>query len=107
MRFFSVFFALYLAVLACLPCADTEPVRARSTETYVTAAQHNSLAHSRLDWCSPLCQCQCCSGTSLPVATVVALPPEADSFALPDQFARLVPPAAHERPGSIWQPPQA
>ncbi|RYU84783.1 hypothetical protein FY528_15845 [Hymenobacter lutimineralis] len=107
MRFFSVFFAFYLALLACLPCADTAPVRVSGTETYVAATEHESEAHSRLDWCSPLCQCQCCSGTSLPTATVVALTAKPPFFIPPGRFARLAPPAPRERAGSIWQPPQA
>ncbi|WP_431357434.1 DUF6660 family protein [Hymenobacter nitidus] len=107
MRLFTVFFAFYLAVLACLPCADTEPVRASVTETYVTASEHDSAAHSRLDWCSPLCQCNCCSGTSLPSATVMVLTATSPTIIPPGRFARLAPPAARERAGSIWQPPQA
>ncbi|TGE22559.1 DUF6660 family protein [Hymenobacter metallicola] len=107
MRFFSVFFAFYLAVLACLPCADTELVRASATETYVTATEHDSSSHSLLDWCSPLCQCHCCSGPSLPPATVLAWTAKTPTFVPPGRFARLAPPAARQMAGSIWQPPQA
>ncbi|MBD2717211.1 hypothetical protein KBK19_19375 [Microvirga sp. STR05] len=107
MRFFSVFFALYLAILACLPCADAAPVPVDGARSFVSAGEHKPAAHEQLDWCSPLCQCHCCSGTSLPSATGTALPLPAVPVAAAQCFARLLPPAPQQRAGSIWQPPQA
>ncbi|GAA4388536.1 hypothetical protein GCM10023186_35150 [Hymenobacter koreensis] len=107
MRFFSVFFALYLAILACLPCADEVPTPADGVQTYVEAPQHNTADHGVADWCSPLCQCHCCAGTSLPSGSVVALPAQGGAYAAAPRFARLTPPPVPERSGSIWQPPQA
>jgi hypothetical protein len=108
MRFFSVLFAFYLAILACLPCADKAVMPLDSARTYVNIASHESdgpLSHT--DWCTPLCQCHCCSGTSLPSHSQVSLTAPTVALTLAARFARLAPPAARQRPGSIWQPPQA
>jgi hypothetical protein len=107
MRFFSVFFAFYLALLACLPCADAVPATTDSARTYVSAADHNSDSPGHVDWCSPLCQCHCCSGTSLPSATILAFASTPRAYEASPRFARLASAAARQRPGSIWQPPQA
>jgi hypothetical protein len=107
MRFFSVFFACYLALLACLPCVDREPVRPNSTQTVVSATSHDAASHAGVDWCTPLCQCHCCAGTSLPTALRIALAVPPKAFHASGRYARLQAPAARQMPGSIWQPPQA
>ena len=107
MRFFSVLFAFYLAILACLPCADKAVMSVDEARTYVSASHESDGAQSRTDWCTPLCQCHCCSGTSLLSRTELTLTAPAVVFTLAARFARLAPPAAQQRPGSIWQPPQA
>ena len=107
MRFFSVLFACYLAILACLPCADKAAVPMDNARTYVSASHESDAAHSRTDWCTPLCQCHCCAGTSLPTRTDVVLTGPMTASPLAARFARLAPPAARQRAGSIWQPPQA
>lgn len=107
MRFFSVFFACYLALLACLPCVDREPVRPDSTQTFVNATPHDAASHSGVDWCTPLCQCRCCAGTSLPTVLRIALAAPPRAYFDSGRYARLQPPAARHMPGSIWQPPQA
>ena len=106
MRFFAVFFALYLLVLACLPCADgtvspPEPARARIT------AQTGAAGHHQQDWCTPLCQCHCCAGTSLPAATAVSLPASRSLGEDALAFAWLKPQAPQQRAFAVWQPPQA
>jgi hypothetical protein len=107
MRFFIALFAFYLAVLACLPCADKTAVFQDGARTYVNASRKPDTAHSRTDWCTPLCQCHCCAGTTLPTRAVLVLTAPAEAFALAARFARFAPPAARQRAGSIWQPPQA
>ncbi|GAB2469555.1 hypothetical protein GCM10011375_40130 [Hymenobacter qilianensis] len=109
MRFLSIFFACYLAVLACLPCVDREPVRADNLQTLVTAAsqQQEAGTHAGLDWCTPMCQCQCCASTSLPLALGIPLIVQPRTYYAPSRFARLAPPGPRHLPGTIWQPPQA
>jgi hypothetical protein len=107
MRLFSVFFACYLALLACLPCVDREPVRPDSTQTFVSAIPHEEAAHLAGDWCTPLCQCHCCAGTSLPTALRLTLTAPPKVFYASGRYSRLQPPAARQMSGSIWQPPQA
>ncbi|GAB3323076.1 DUF6660 family protein [Hymenobacter humi] len=106
MRLFTVLFAFYLAILACLPCADKAPVDRDSARTYVTSHESDA-AHTRADWCTPLCQCHCCAGTSMPTALRIALAAPSRAFYDSGRYARLQPPAARHMPGSIWQPPQA
>ncbi|WP_311136893.1 DUF6660 family protein [Hymenobacter sublimis] len=107
MRFFSVFFAVYIAVLACLPCADEAPAWAFGSRTQVEATEHGPGSDTHLEWCSPLCQCHSCPGTTLPVTIAVAVGEPAQEYAGPRFFPRLASPAARQRAGSIWQPPQA
>jgi hypothetical protein len=107
MRFFSVFFAFYLALLACLPCSDKAAVAQDGVRTFVSASHESDAAHTRTDWCTPLCQCHCCSGTSLPSRTDIVLAPPLAAYTIGSQFGRLATPAARQRAGSIWQPPQA
>lgn len=107
MRFFSVFFACYLALLACLPCVDRVPVRPDSTQMVMSATSHEAATHAGLDWCTPLCQCHCCAGTSIPSALRIALAAPSRAFYASGRYARLQPPATRHMPGSIWQPPQA
>jgi hypothetical protein len=107
MRLFSVFFACYLALLACLPCVDREPVRSDGTQTFVSATPHEAGTHLAGDWCTPLCQCHCCAGTSLPTALRIVLIAPPKAFYAAGRYAWLPAPAARQMPGSIWQPPQA
>ena len=107
MRFFTVFFAFYLAVLACLPCADKAIVSLDGARTYVSASHGSDADHTDTDWCTPLCQCHCCAGTSLPSALRIALAAPSRAFYGPGRYARLQPPAARQMPSNIWQPPQA
>lgn len=107
MRFFTVLFAFYLAILACLPCADKAATPQGGVRTYVSTSHESDAAHTRSDWCTPLCQCHCCAGASLPTRTDVVLAAPAGTHVPAARFARLAPPAARQRAASIWQPPQA
>jgi len=107
MRFFPVFFAVYVALLACLPCANEAPAWAFGSRTRVEATHYEAGRRTPLEWCSPLCQCHGCPGTTLPVGMVVAVMQSAPEYVGPRFFPRLLPPAARQRAGSIWQPPQA
>lgn len=108
MRFLALFFAYYFTLLACLPCADevvgrpTEPTR-----TTVAASSHAGCRTEALgDWCSPLCQCQCCAGATLPVAAL-RLPTQAVA-AQPSAvraFFVVAPPTRGTT--AVWQPPRA
>lgn len=106
MRFFTTFFALYLLILACLPCADTSQAVARPAH-FVTAQHRDASGTHHGDWCSPLCQCSCCAGVYLP-ATQTAYPAApVRSYTVAVQWTALPTPACHDAFGSVWQPPQA
>ncbi len=108
MRAFALWFACYLTLLSCLPCTDEVARAPEPTATTLTAGptadHHNERAP---DWCSPLCQCQCCAGVVLPDAlladfTQLAVPEWADQH-----FAELVSAAPTRAGTGAWQPPRA
>ena len=109
MRLLSLFFACYFAFLSCMGCTDEAVVCQDQAQSTVAAAAHSDYnADAMGDWCSPLCQCQCCG------AVVVALPDVA-AVAYP-QLVEWGSSPQHGRPtvrvpmwalGSVWQPPQA
>ena len=107
MRFFSLLFALYLAVLGCLPCTDEVPPTGSET-AFAINANHSHDEPGEIDWCSPLCQCSCCPGAALLAARAVAFAPVAarpvwgvDTYAPAGSDALPVRPLA-----TPWQPPQ-
>ena len=109
MRLLALLFAVYFAVLGCLPCADVEPGTEQTTATTVIRAVHydGSSSQGGIDWCSPLCQCHCCAGFALPTTPVVAFAarPAAHYSAL--RFAAQPVPAVPTRATvAPWQPPQ-
>jgi hypothetical protein len=106
MRFFTTFFALYLLLLACLPCADTNQEMARPARFVLTQTRDDSATH-HADWCSPLCQCSCCAGAYLPVALTASPASPTRSYLTAVRWTALLTPACHDAFGSVWQPPQA
>lgn len=106
MRFFTTFFALYLLILACLPCAESSQAMARPGGVVIAQNRDDSATHHP-DWCSPLCQCSCCAGAYLPVVLTAYLAPPAWSYAESVRWPALATPACHDAFGSVWQPPQA
>lgn len=110
MRLFSVLFALYLACLSCLACADEVVVCLDQppTATVVTAAHHDCGTGTIGDWCSPLCQCHCCGGLVVPPAAVATLvQPPVLIWGRAVRPAALVTAAPTRAPGAVWQPPRA
>ncbi len=107
MRFFSLLFALYFAVLGCLPCTDEVPPTS-SEAAFAIGASHSHDEPGEIDWCSPLCQCSCCPGAVLLAGRPVALahvpaPPVWGA----DAYAPAGPDALPVRPlATPWQPPQ-
>lgn len=110
MRLLALLFALYFAVLGCLPCADVEPCAERATTTaaIIRAAHHDcGSSQGGVDWCSPLCQCHCCAGFALPTAPAVAFAARPGVRYSALRFAAQPVPAVPTRaPVTPWQPPQ-
>ena len=107
MRFFSLLFALYFAVLGCLPCTDEAPPTGSEAASAISA-DHRHQEPGEMDWCSPLCQCRCCPGAVMLAARMAAsahVPAPliwgADAYALAGPNALPVRPLA-----TLWQPPQ-
>jgi hypothetical protein len=108
MRLFALLFSVYLTCLSCLPCADDVQVCVEQAQNSISTTSHSDCGRNLGDWCSPLCQCQCCAGA---VVTLLCTPPLA--FPQPMQWAAgrrhalLVVAAPTPIAGAVWQPPQA
>jgi hypothetical protein len=108
MRVFALLFACYLTLLSCLPCTDQAVrVGAPVATTLATPATGEDQHEHAADWCSPLCQCHCCTAVALPssmaaVFSDALVPKWADRT-----FAELVSAAPTRAGTSAWQPPRA
>lgn len=109
MRFFIIFFALHLALLGCLSCADGPLASSEGGMSYVSATRNASASapDRGSDWCSPLCQCHVCPGMTLPFPLVVAFAPQAPLQVAGPRYARMDCAAPRQVPLVVWQPPQA
>lgn len=104
MKRWAFFLAMYVLVLAGLPCGDVcqdEPIAAT---TQASAPDHDD--HTHTENCSPFCLCTACPGFTVPQL----VPPVAASF-LPSPRPATVQsmyraPHGLELPGRIWQPPR-
>lgn len=106
MRFFSIFFALHLALLGCLSCADVT-LASRESGMSVSPARNAPASDRESDWCSPLCQCHLCPGTTLPFPLAVAFAAQATLPVTDPRYARMRCAAPRQVPHAVWQPPQA
>ena len=107
MRLFIVFFALHLALLGCLSCADGALASREAGRSYVSAARNASAPDGESDWCSPLCQCHVCPGTTLPFPLAVVFAPLAPLPVAGPRYVRMRCAAPRQVPRVVWQPPQA
>ena len=108
MRFLCLLFALYFAVLGCLPCPDEVPPAGTATAC-AAADSHGHDEPGPTDHCSPLCPCHCCPGAVLLPARPAALSAAATRVAAwhPSAYAPAGPAALPLRPlATPWQPPQ-
>ena len=109
MRLFALLFALYLACLSCLPCADEALGDVKQAPTSISASPHSDHGRAALgDWCSPLCQCHCCAGAV--VSFIGAAPlafPRSMQWAVGSRHAVLIVAAPNRVAGTVWQPPRA
>ena len=108
MKFFSVIFSLYILILSCLPCGDTEDCKVldNGKKTFAQTNHHNHQEDS--ESCSPFCTCACCGSNigfsfQCPVSITDTLPtffPQRERIMVEnDAFASNF----H---GNIWQPPK-
>lgn len=67
MRFFCFTFSLYLLVLSCIPCSDSEHAHSQNVSKNLvqinfSSDEHGCPQHRHCDdSCSPLCGCNCCT----------------------------------------------
>ena len=108
MRLFALLFALYLACLSCLPCADEAEVCVEPAQASISASADSDCGRTVGDWCSPLCQCHCCAGAVAMLfgsGPLVMLRPV--QWIAGRRHAPLLVAAATRVAGAVWQPPQA
>jgi hypothetical protein len=61
-RFFSIFFAIYIAAVTCMPCADGDVCAdEQDMATELTVALADEHSGEEADFCSPFCVCSCCN----------------------------------------------
>ncbi len=107
MRALALFFALYFTVLGCMSCS-AEEVSPLPQHATIAQATHHGCPAQGTDWCSPLCQCHCCPGFSLPAAPVLAFVARpVASFATTGFAAQPAPAVPARAPVTPWQPPRA
>ena len=64
MKILSVIFAVYIVVLAAMPCAD---IHAADNDKISVELQEQNHSHSGdVDLCTPFCYCTCCQTLSQP-----------------------------------------
>jgi hypothetical protein len=102
MRMFSLFMAVLIQVLSCLPCADGDDLPGTYTQAQVTAAHTHD--HSDTDICSPFCHCACCAGSILQLSftELQITAPEC-----PLHHFGFYTAAITEAFLPVWQPPQS
>ena len=63
MKFFSVIFSLYILILSCMPCGDTEDCKVLNNgkETFAQTEHYDHQEDTKS--CSPFCTCACCGST--------------------------------------------
>lgn len=108
MRYFTIFFALYILVLASMPCSDlhNECNSTKNTQSGLVQNDNHNHKSDHNDFCSPFCICSCChsiislisTNTSLNIIAINSIErnikESIQNFMLISRFL-----------GSIWQPP--
>ncbi|UOR05978.1 hypothetical protein MUN82_02475 [Hymenobacter aerilatus] len=100
MKLWAFFLAMYVLVLAGLPCADV------CQDEPTTTAQAAPDDHKHTESCSPFCLCTACPGFTMPPLVppvAVASLPSAKQIVVRSLYQA---PHALEVPGRIWQPPR-
>ncbi|WP_269225441.1 DUF6660 family protein [Flavobacterium eburneipallidum] len=96
-------FSIYLIVLSCMPCADTEASNLSYSSQKITS-NTDKHSHDTTDACSPFCICNCCGSPVFVYYTHYNF----------SSFRNTIDTKVSEYPslltssyfGSIWQPPQ-
>ncbi|RYE27541.1 MAG: hypothetical protein EOP45_00835 [Sphingobacteriaceae bacterium] len=103
MKFFAIFFSLYMTVLALMPCQDKEDIAREFTAHYTIQKGHSGTDKCGQETCSPFCICACCSTVRALQQHAITQHLEKPVFKV---YAALLTPALQQVSISIWQPPQ-
>ena len=108
MRLLALFFAFYFAILSCMSCTDEATTCKDQQQSSVAATPHSDCGANALgDWCSPLCQCQCCGGAVVPAPTAQTFELAALSeWNNSPRHGTLLVGTPTRASGAVWQPPQ-
>lgn len=103
MRFFTLLLSIYLLVLSCVPCEDSEECNVKGVYTISQAANHDQHNHDTEN-CSPFCTCSCCPASAfyqpLPYFDI------SKGVFQSEKYPIYSPSFCSEVSFSIWQPPK-
>lgn len=103
---FPVFiYMLYILVLPCFPCSDSDECEQSTTAVSIRPDQHKGHAHQD-ETCNPFCSCACCGQTLYPsfyLEKIVVSTPTGDTLHLAYSRDSAFPTGY---PVNIWQPPR-
>ncbi|WP_374757833.1 DUF6660 family protein [Telluribacter humicola] len=104
MKQLSVLSALFLLLLSCFPCTDSQAASA-VRDTLRVELSHDHQNHGQeADLCPPFCQCNCCGGFALFFQLATSIPPRLRPInTVSDIYVRT---SAVSPSFAFWHPPR-
>jgi hypothetical protein len=106
MKIANFILSIYLILLSCLPCADTDVKSLAHTSIELSQNAENHSHDTANDLCPPFCVCNCCGVQFLSYQPTILF-----DFSVATTRIEIVLPTyksifSSNFFGSIWQPPQ-
>jgi hypothetical protein len=106
MKIANFILSIYLILLSCLPCADTDVKSLAHTSIELSQNAENHSHDTANDLCPPFCVCNCCGVQFLSYQPAILF-----DFPVATTLIKIVLPTyksifSSNFFGSIWQPPQ-
>ena len=64
MTWLKIIFPVYLLILSCMPCADTDDISTQKAQTIISANHSNTNSPIQKDVCTPFCSCSHCPASA-------------------------------------------
>lgn len=104
MKYLTVIWGMVIFLLSCLPCTDSAAAY-EPCETTVQASHSHADPAQESDLCSPLCECNCCSGITIAVHVPALQEPQ--HFPLSTYRIAYADHGAFSPAFPFWHPPRA
>jgi hypothetical protein len=106
MKIANFILSVYLILLSCLPCADTNVKSLAHTTMELSQSEAQHTHDTANDLCPPFCVCNCCGVQFLSYQAAILF-----DFPVPTSLIKIASPTyksilTSNFFGSIWQPPQ-